>query len=119
MVSAIHRSPSLGDALVQCARRASMPRLILDVTGGVFILAVAVAWRPSGWAVLASAALCFATFGVSALADRLLDTSGAATNSGVAASLLILRTTAIAAGTVAALLVLFGAVGMAMGTWIS
>jgi hypothetical protein len=119
MVSSMNHDPSLWDALVQRARGASSRRLSLDVAGGVLIVAVAAVWRPPGWIVLVSAALCFATFGAWGLANRLLDPPGRVSNSALAASLLILRTVAVAVGIGASLLLLFGALDIAMGTWIS
>lgn len=119
MVSVMNHGATLGDALAQRARRASSRRLSLDVGAGLLIVTLATAWRPSGWTVLASAALCFATFGAWGLSNRLLDSPGGVSNSGITASLLILRTVAIAVGIAASLFLLFAVLGVAMGTWIS
>lgn len=118
MVAAMQQYNDLGDALVQRARRASIRRLTLDVTGGLLTVASAAAWRPPGWIVLASAALCFAAFGAWALADRVLDPPGRVSKSAIASSLLILRTVAIAVGVAAYLILVFGALEIAMGTFI-
>jgi hypothetical protein len=111
--SALRPSLSLTDALVHRA-------LALDVAGGV-LLALAVAFsKPAGWAVIVSAAVCFATFGMWGLADRLLEEpSEFSRRRGVVASLLIVRTISVTTGVAAALFLLFGIAGMAMGTWIS
>lgn len=118
MVAAIRHEQSLGEALAGRAQRASMRRLISDVVGGLLAFGIIVAWRPEGWAIPASAALCFATFGAWGAADRLLDSPYRITNSAIAASLLILRTLAIVVGAAAALVVLFGSLEIAMGTFI-
>lgn len=118
MVAAMQPDSSLGDALVQRARRASTRRLTIDVAGGLLAVALAAAWTPPGWILLVSAALCFAAFGAWALADRVLELPGRVSNSAIAASLLILRTLAIAVGIAAYLILVFGALEIAMGTFI-
>ena len=118
MVAAMRQDNSLGDALVQHSRRASIRRLTLDVGGGLLTAALAAAWTPPGWIVLVSAALCFAAFGAWALADRLLDPPGRVSNSAVTATLLILRPVAIAVGMAAVLILVFGSLEIAMGTFI-
>lgn len=118
MVAAIRNEQSLGQALAARAQRASMLRLILDVAGGLIAFGIIVAWRPEGWAIPASAALCFATFGAWGASERLLDSPYRITNSVIAGSLLILRTLAIVVGVVAALVILFGSLKIAMGTFI-
>jgi len=118
MVAAIRHDNSVGDALVRHSRRASTRRLIIDVTGGLSTAALAAAWTPPGWLLLASAALCFAAFGGWALADRVLETPSRVSNSTIAASLLILRTLAIPVGIAAFLILVFGGLEIAMGTFI-
>jgi hypothetical protein len=118
MVAAIPHEQSLGEALVERAQRASMRRLILDIAGGLLALGILAACKPKGWAVLASAALCFATFGAWGATDRLLASPDRVGNNAVAASLLILRTIAIVVGVAASLVVVFGALQIAMGTFI-
>src|SRR5688500_8109171 len=118
MVAAMQQYNSLGDALVQHSRRASIRRLTLDVAGGLLTVTLAASWRPQGWIVLVSGALCFAAFGAWALADRVLDPPGRLGNRAVAASLLILRTIAVAVGMAAVLILVFGSLEIAMGTFI-
>ena len=119
MVSVMRHDSSLGDALLARAQRASMRRLKLDVCGGLLTFSAAAAWKPTGWMILACAALCFATFGAWGLAERLLNSPGRVSNHALTASLMILRTLAIAVGAAAFLLLLFGGLEIAMGTWIS
>ena len=118
MVAAIRHDQSLGEALAERAQGASMRRLILDIAGGLLAFGIIAAWRPEGWAILASAALCFATFGAWGASDRLLDSPYRITNNALAASLLIVRTLAIVVGVGAALVILFGSLEIAMGTFI-
>jgi hypothetical protein len=87
--------------------------------GGVLVAAAALTLRPGGWAVIASVGLCFAAFGAWGIADRLLDQPGGFSRRGVVALLLVLRTVAVTIGVAAALILLFGIAGLAMGTWIS
>jgi hypothetical protein len=112
-------SLNLTDAVIHRARTASKRRLSADALGGLVVAAAALILQPAGWAVIASAGLCFAAFGVCGIADRLIDQPGRFTKRGVVASLLVLRTVALTIGVAAALVLLFGVVGLAMGTWIS
>ena len=118
MVAAIRQEQSLGEALAERAQRASMRRLILDVAGGLLGFGIIAVWRPEAWAIPASVALCFATFGAWGAADRLLDSPRRNANNAISASLLILRTLAIVVGVAAALVILFGSLEIAMGTFI-
>ena len=118
MVSATHSDQDHRDALVERARPSSMQRLILDIAGGLIACGIIAALRPEGWGILASAALCFATFGAWGAADRLLNFPYRIANQAIAAALLILRPLAIVVGAGAALVILFGSLEIAMGTFI-
>ena len=120
MVSVIG-GPSLNltDAVIHRARAASTRRLSADTMGGILVASAALTLRPAGWAVIASAGLCFAAFGAWGIADRLLDQPGRFGRRAVVAFLLVLRTVAVTIGVAAALVLLFGIAGLAMGTWIS
>lgn len=64
---------SLPELLSARARRTPRDRLVLDVVGGIVVAAAALWARPSGWVVVAAAAACFASYGIWALAElRLL-----------------------------------------------
>ena len=117
-VAGIRSDQDLGDALTERARRASMRRLLLDVTVGLLAFGIIAAWSPEHWAIPASAALCFAAFGAWGATDRLLHYPDRTANNSIAASLLILRTFAVVAGVGAALVILFGSLEIAMGTFI-
>ncbi len=64
---------SLAELLSARARRTPRERLALDVAGGALVAGAALWARPAGWLTLTAAALCFASYGVWALAElRLL-----------------------------------------------
>jgi hypothetical protein len=119
VLSSIRTSENIMDALIQRARTRSDPRLSADLIGGTFVATAAAVWRPTGWLVIASAALCFVAFGAWGFADRLLNDAGQRTSGSVFSFLLVFRTIAVTVGFVSALLLLFGAADLAMGTWIS
>jgi len=119
VLSSIATSESITEALIQRARTRSDARLSADLIGGTFVATAAAVWRPAGWFVIASAALCFAAFGAWGFADRLLNDGGQPTSSSFFSFLLVFRTIAVAVGVVSALLLLFGAADLVMGTWIS
>jgi hypothetical protein len=117
--SVLPPSLNLTDAVVHRARTASKRRLFVDTGAGTLVAVAAIVWKPSGWAVIASAALCFAAFGAWGVADRLLEEHSQLRGRGFVEFLLILRTVAVTVGVAAALILLFGMAGLAMGTWIS
>lgn len=64
---------SLAELLSARARRTPRDRLALDIAGGVLIASAALWARPSGWLTVAAAAGCFAAYGIWAFAElRLL-----------------------------------------------
>ena len=107
---------SLGEALIARAHRASIVRLTVDIAGGLIAFAAVYLWHPQSWGIPASAALCFAMYGAWAVADRQLQSLDGKPKAFVA-SLLIIRTIAVAVGVTAALVLLFGTVGLSMGVW--
>lgn len=110
---------SLAEVLSARARRTPRDRLVLDIAGGVLIAAAALWARPSGWLAVAAAAGCFAAYGLWAVAElRLLprpwperephellwrSVQGGAAIFGIGAFVLLL----------------FAALGLALGTIIS
>lgn len=94
-------------------------RLAFDVIGGSAI-AVAALWaKPPGWTVLASAASCFAMYGLWAVAERHAE-GGAREGRAVAEyAWFVLRASAAGIGVVAFLTLVFVLLGTALGTWIS
>jgi hypothetical protein len=108
---------SLPELLAQRARGASDGRLAIDLAAGLLAAAVALRWRPTGWVVLLSAALCFAAFGAWGIADRELGER--APESALARVLRVVRVVATATGALAAVALLLGITATALGQWIS
>jgi hypothetical protein len=116
---------SLPAFLASRARSASRAHLALDVADGALVAGVALFGRQAGWLtfLLLCAAVCLAAFGTWGLADRALG-GRAAADGGVRAPALrvllpALRALAAAAGGLAGAALLFGALAIALGTWIS
>jgi hypothetical protein len=120
MIDFVSRSDAgLPELLAARARGASDARLALDVALGLLAAIVVLVWRPSAWPVLLGAALCFASFGAWGIAEREL-TDPALDAGGRSARLLrALRTVATTIGSLAAFVLLFGLLGLAMGRFIS
>lgn len=116
MVAAVRNDQSLGDALVERAHGASARRLGFDIAGGLLAFGILATWQPESWGIPATAAICIAMYGVWGTADRLLDSPDFKHNA-ITASLLVIRTIAIAGGVAASLVFFFGALGVAMGVW--
>jgi hypothetical protein len=112
---------NLVDFLTSRARRASDTRLVLDAAIGLVAALIALIWRPAGWHLIVSAALCFAAFGGWGITDRELRESGVAAAHSIGALKMLRITRAIAAsvGTLGAAAFLVGLLGVALGTWIS
>ena len=113
------RDVGLPELLAARARNASDVRLALDVAGGLLAAAVLLVWRPPAWPVPLSAALCFAAFGAWGIAERELSEQRLAAGGGNARLLRVLRTTATAVGSLAAFVLFFGVLGLALGRIIS
>ena len=112
---------NLREFLTARARTASDLRLALDAGLGLLAAIVALLWRPGGWKLVASAALCFLAFGGWGIADRELQEREH--NPGASRiSLRLLRLARVLAailGATAAIALLVGVLGVALGTWIS
>ena len=109
---------SLPVLLANRARNASDSRLALDAGGGLVVAATLLVWRPAWWILPVCAALCFAAFGMWGIADReLLEPKGA--NASRDRLLSVLRTFAAAMGSLAALVLIFGVLGLLLGTIVS
>lgn len=98
---------------------ASTPRRLgFDVIGGSAI-AVAAWWaEPAGWAVLASAASCFAMYGVWAIAQRHVEGGAREGRAVTEYAWFVLRTSAAALGIAAFLALMIVLLGLALGGWI-
>jgi hypothetical protein len=112
----------LAEFLSTRARNASDSRLALDAALGLTAAVAALIWRPRGWALASSAALCFLAFGVWGIADRELRERSMEEGAHAGVVLGALRSTrAIAAilGGLAAGALIIELLGLALGTWIS
>jgi hypothetical protein len=109
---------TLAGVLGDRARRTPEDRLFLDVIGGVLIGTAAIWARPLGWFPLLAAAVCFASYGCWAFAERHIS---AAARSGASASRswCYTRKVAAAVGLSAFVTLLFALLGVALGKLIS
>jgi len=100
--------------------QASAPRrLAFDILGGGAI-AMAAWWaKPTGWAILASAATCFAAYGAWAVAQRHVERGVREGRAATEYAWFVLRTSAAGIGMTAFLVLIFMLLGLALGTWIS
>ncbi len=112
---------SLVEFLTTRARRSSDTRLVLDAAFGLVAALIALIWRPAGWHLIVSAALCFAAFGGWGITDRELRENGVGAPHSIGALKMLRITRAIAAGVgiLGAAVLLVGLLGVALGTWIS
>ena len=113
--------PNLLEFLTTRARTASDFRLVLDAGLGLVVAVAALLWRPGGWRILTSAALCFVAFGGWGISDReLQERQHGSDHSRISLRLLRLaRVLAATLGAAAAIALLVGVLGIALGTWIS
>lgn len=106
---------SLAELLSARARRTPRDRLALDIVGGVLI-AIAAAWaRPGGWVAVASAATCFAAYGVWALAELRLLPRPWPEQEPHETAWRVVQGAAAVLGIAAFVLLLFAALGVALG----
>lgn len=112
---------NLREFLAARARTASDLRLTLDAALGLLAAMVALLWRPRGWALATSAALCFVAFGGWGIADReYQERQHDLGNSPISLRLLrVARVLAASLGAAAAVGLLVGVLGIVLGTWIS
>jgi len=119
VLSALRPDASLPEFLLERARSASLRRLAADALAGSAGVAAAAWWRPTGWVVLASAALCFFSYGAWGILDRARSRSVITVRPRLAG--LVDATCVLCAllGAFAAAGVLLGVWALALGTWIS
>lgn len=108
---------TLAQVLGARARRTPADRLVLDIAGGLLIGAAAVWARPLGWFPLLAAALCFASYGCWAIAERRLSAVSAEDNS--ARGWRFAQGASAALGVTAFVVLLFALLGVALGPIIS
>jgi hypothetical protein len=117
--SAFRPDESLPDALAARARAVSDGRLAIDVALGLITAAGAALWRPTGWLVPFSAAVCFAAFGAWGIADRELSERARESSARLVRILTALQAVAVLVGSLAALVLIFSALGFVLGRMIS
>lgn len=106
--------PSLFGVLAARARQASDTRLVADAAIGVTLAVAILLIRPALW-VLAMPAVVVAAYGAWGIADREAVGHSPGTRR---MALGVARVAALAAGIIAALGFLFGALGAVLGNWI-
>lgn len=106
---------SLAEVLSARARRTPRDRLVVDVVGGVAIAATAIWARPAGWVVWAAAAGCLASYGLWALAEVQLLPRPWPERIRFAAWWRGMQPVAALLGVSAFVLLLFAALGLALG----
>lgn len=108
---------SLPAALAARARAATDTRLRLDVMAGLIAALGFGMWRPFAWPIGVCVAVGLASFGVWGIAEREIQRVNIKPR--VAEALRVLQVISIGAGSVAAVLAAFVALGIALGTIVS
>lgn len=119
VLSALRPDASLPEFLVHRARSASIRRLAIDALIGGGACAAAVWWRPAAWVVLASAALCFSSYGAWGLLDRARSRATFANRTLLTGLIDAMCVLSAALGGLAVAGLLLGVWALALGTWIS
>jgi hypothetical protein len=119
VLSALRPDAGLQEFLVHRARTASIRRLSVDALAGGVACAAALWWKPTGWLVFASAALCFVSYGAWGILDRVRFRGPFTLKPSLAG--LVDATCVLFAllGALAAAGVLLGVWALGLGTWIS
>ena len=119
VLSALRPDASLPEFLLHRARSASIRRLAVDALAGGAAFAATVWWRPTAWLVLASAALCFLSFGAWGMLDRARSHPTVRDKAWLAGFFEATCALSALSGMIAAAGVLLGVWALALGTWIS
>lgn len=119
VLSALRPDASLPEFLVHRARAASIRRLAVDALAGGAACAAAEWWRPTGWLVLASLALCFFSYGAWGVLDRARPRPAVIVRPLLAGLFDAACVLCALLGALAAAGVLLGVWALALGTWIS
>ncbi|MEP6857113.1 MAG: hypothetical protein ABI994_01925 [Gemmatimonadales bacterium] len=119
VLSALRPDASLAEFLVQRARSASIRRLAANAVAGAVGFAAALWWRPTGWLIFDSAALCFLSYGAWGILDRVRSRSAVTARRPLAGLLDATCVLFALLGALAAAGVLLGVWALGLGTWIS
>lgn len=119
MVHAMQDLPpnaSLPELLGARARRSPMDRLVIDLVGGALVAGAALWARPGGAVLIAAVGLCFASYGAWAIAERRLDPLASPDRLAREGWWRAVHVVAAVTGLAAFVLLLFAALGLALGT---
>src|SRR5437660_12466307 len=105
--------------LADRARRASDTRLVIDAIGGVCASVFVIAWRPKGWLLFVSAAVCFLAYGAWGIVDREVRDPQPERGPRRVVALIAARGSAAALGAAAFVTMLLSFLAIALGTIIS
>jgi hypothetical protein len=119
VLSALRPDASLPEFLAYRARSASIRRLAIDLLIGTAGCAAALWWKPAGWLVFASVALCFSSYGAWGMLDRLRSRETREQTARIKSLLDAMCALCALLGAIAAAGVLLGVWALALGTWIS
>lgn len=117
--SVLRPDATLPEFLAHRARSASLLRLAADALIGSAACAAAIWRQPTAWLVLASAALCFFSYGAWGLLDRARSRPALVNKAWLGNLLDTLCALCSALGVLAAAGLLLGVWAVALGTWIS
>jgi hypothetical protein len=109
---------NLATVLAQLARRTPDGQLVMVLVAGIASALAAVLLRPPVWFPMLAAATCLLSFGAWGIVDRVLQEDPAP----VSSARWLLRATrfaAVALGLCGGMALVFGLLGLALGTWIS
>lgn len=106
---------TLADVLGARAMRSPMDRLVLDIVGGILVGAAAIWARPTGWFPLALAAMCFASYGSWAIAERRLRSASDTSSEESPQAWLIFQQATATIGVASFVVLLFALLGVALG----
>jgi hypothetical protein len=119
VLSALRPDANLPEFLAHRARTAPVWRLAIDAVMGAAAFAAVFWWRPTASLVLASAALCFFSYGAWGLLDRGHSHAADANHSVFGRLLGVLCAVCAGLGVLATAGLLLGVWAIALGTWIS
>jgi hypothetical protein len=119
VLSALRPDASLTEFLAHRARSAPATRLAAEAVAGLVVLIAAMRWNPPARLVIATAALCFASYALWGLLDRAR--SRAASRGWIVTERILHAASVlcVAIGLVGGAGVLLSVWALALGTWIS
>jgi len=119
LMAEVPSNASLAEILRARALRTPADRLGIDIVGGALVGSAALWARPGGWVALMAAALCFASYGAWAVAERRLGAPPGPERAPHLTTWRVVHGVAAVAGLGAFALLLFATLGIALGRIIS